>query len=48
MQDRECVALLQWALPRLQRPWAGFRKVRNLFGGINEWARQVDPSLPQY
>jgi len=27
---------------------AGFRKVRNLFGGINEWARQVDPSLPQY
>ena len=29
MQDRECVALLQWALPRLQRPWAGFRKVRN-------------------
>ena len=28
MQDRECVALLQWALPRLQRPWAGFRKVR--------------------
>jgi chemotaxis protein methyltransferase CheR len=29
MQDRECVALLQWALPRLRRPWAGFRKVRN-------------------
>ena len=29
MRDRECVALLQWALPRLQRPWAGFRKVRN-------------------
>src|SRR4030065_552194 len=28
MQDTECVALLQWALPRLQRPWAGFRKVR--------------------
>lgn len=29
MQDRECVAFLQWALPQLQRPWAGFRKVRN-------------------
>ena len=27
---------------------AGFRKVRNLYGGINEWARQVDPRLPQY
>jgi adenylyltransferase/sulfurtransferase len=27
---------------------AGFRKVRNLYGGINEWARQVDPSLPVY
>jgi chemotaxis protein methyltransferase CheR len=29
VQDRECVAFLQWALPRLGRPWAGFRKVRN-------------------
>lgn len=28
MHDRECVEFLQWALPRLQRPWAGFRKVR--------------------
>jgi chemotaxis protein methyltransferase CheR len=28
MQDRDCVAFLQWALPQLQRPWAGFRKVR--------------------
>lgn len=28
MQDRECVAFLQWALPRLKRPWPGFRKVR--------------------
>jgi len=27
---------------------AGFRKVRNLIGGINDWARQVDPSLPLY
>lgn len=27
---------------------AGFRKVKNLAGGINAWARQVDPSLPVY
>ena len=27
---------------------AGFRKVKNLKGGINAWARDVDPSLPVY
>jgi sulfur-carrier protein adenylyltransferase/sulfurtransferase len=27
---------------------AGFRKVRNLRGGINAWAEEVDPSLPVY
>ena len=27
---------------------AGFRKVKNLAGGINAWAREVDPSLPIY
>lgn len=27
---------------------AGFRKLRNLYGGINAWARQVDPSVPTY
>ncbi len=27
---------------------AGFRKVKNLHGGINAWAREVDPSLPIY
>jgi adenylyltransferase/sulfurtransferase len=27
---------------------AGFRKVKNLKGGINAWARTVDPSLPIY
>jgi len=26
----------------------GFRRVRNLSGGINGWARQVDPAMPQY
>jgi molybdopterin/thiamine biosynthesis adenylyltransferase/rhodanese-related sulfurtransferase len=27
---------------------AGFRKVKNLQGGINAWAEQVDPSQPVY
>ena len=27
---------------------AGFRKIKNLEGGINAWAREVDPSLPIY
>lgn len=27
---------------------AGFRKVKNLRGGINAWAREVDPKLPVY
>lgn len=28
MRDPECVALLQWALPRLRLRWGGFRRVR--------------------
>jgi chemotaxis protein methyltransferase CheR len=28
--DAECTAFLQWALPRLERRWAGYRKVRRL------------------
>jgi adenylyltransferase/sulfurtransferase len=27
---------------------AGFRKVKNLKGGINAWATEVDPRLPVY
>jgi sulfur-carrier protein adenylyltransferase/sulfurtransferase len=27
---------------------AGFKKVKNLKGGINAWAKEVDPSLPEY
>ncbi len=27
---------------------AGFRRVKHLQGGINAWAREVDPSLPVY
>lgn len=28
MQDAECIAFLQWALPRLHMRWPGFRRVR--------------------
>jgi chemotaxis protein methyltransferase CheR len=28
MSDAECIAFLQWALPRLELRWPGFRKVR--------------------
>jgi sulfur-carrier protein adenylyltransferase/sulfurtransferase len=27
---------------------AGFRKVRNLTGGIDRWAERIDPSMPRY
>ena len=27
---------------------AGFRKIRNLVGGIDEWAERIDPSMPRY
>jgi chemotaxis protein methyltransferase CheR len=30
MNDAECVAFLQWALPRMSLQWSGFRKVRRL------------------
>lgn len=30
MTDAECPSFLQWALPRLGRRWAGYRKVRGL------------------
>ena len=26
----------------------GYRKVKNLTGGIDRWAREVDPSVPKY
>ena len=26
----------------------GFTRVRNLAGGIDRWARDVDPSMPRY
>ena len=28
MRDTECIAFLQWALPKMGFRWAGFRKVR--------------------
>jgi rhodanese-related sulfurtransferase len=27
---------------------AGFRNIVNLDGGINAWAREVDPGMPTY
>jgi len=27
---------------------AGFRKVRNLAGGIDRWAAEVEPKMPRY
>jgi len=27
---------------------AGFKKVRNLAGGINRWAEKIDPTVPRY
>ena len=27
---------------------AGFKKVRNLTGGINRWAERIDPTVPRY
>ncbi|MDA1329516.1 MAG: molybdopterin-synthase adenylyltransferase MoeB [Chloroflexi bacterium] len=35
-----------WAVELMRA--AGFRKVKNLRGGINDWSRRVDPSLPVY
>ena len=29
MREEECTLFLQWALPRLDLAWPGFRKVRN-------------------
>lgn len=28
MKDQQCIAFLQWALPRMHMRWSGFRKVR--------------------
>jgi chemotaxis protein methyltransferase CheR len=28
LRDSDCIAFLQWALPRFELRWAGFRKVR--------------------
>jgi adenylyltransferase/sulfurtransferase len=27
---------------------SGFRKVKNLVGGIDEWAELIDPAMPRY
>jgi chemotaxis protein methyltransferase CheR len=50
MKDPDCVAFLQWALPRLHLRWPGYRKVRR------QVCRRIDhrlqelslPGLPEY
>lgn len=43
MNDNECVRFLQWALPRLQLRWPGFRKVRaQVCKRIDRRMRQLD------
>lgn len=47
---QEWVAFLQWALPRLHRPWSGFRRVRRkLCGDIEARFRALNlPDLAAY
>ncbi len=42
MNDAECVAFLQWALPRMRLAWRGFRKVRRtVCGRVNRRIRTL-------
>ena len=35
-----------WAVNLLRQ--RGFKKVKNLIGGIDQWAVEIDPSTPRY
>jgi chemotaxis protein methyltransferase CheR len=50
MTDADCVSFLQWALPRLGRRWAGYRKVRRqVCRRVQRRARQLGlDSLADY
>ena len=50
MKDVECVAFLQWAMPRLRLRWAGFRKVRRqVCKRLDRRLRELGLShLPEY
>jgi chemotaxis protein methyltransferase CheR len=50
LRDVDCVAFLQWALPRLRLRWAGFRKVRRqVCRRIAGRVRELDlPDLESY
>jgi sulfur-carrier protein adenylyltransferase/sulfurtransferase len=43
-----CLAGVRSARAVDQLLHAGFRRVRNLKGGIKAWSQEVDPSVPQY
>jgi len=51
-RDREIVCLCRSGVrsekARQLLAEKGFENVKNLKGGINEWARKIDPSLPVY
>lgn len=47
MRDEECVALLQWCLPRLEMRWSGFRRVRGqVCKRIDRRMREIGLSRP--
>ena len=50
MRDPDCVAFLQWALPRLRLRWPGFRKVRRqVCKRLDRRLRELGlPRLPEY
>ncbi len=48
MKDHECVNFLQWALPKLQMRWRGFRKVRKqVCKRINKRIRELELQNPE-
>lgn len=50
MKDSDCVEFLQWALPKLQMRWPGFRKVRRqVCRRVDRRRRELDlPSVQAY
>jgi chemotaxis protein methyltransferase CheR len=47
MKDSDCVRFLQWALPRLQMRWPGFRKVRRqVCRRVQERLRELGMTAP--
>jgi len=51
-RDREVVVICHHGVRSQQVAWflgrAGFQRVINLAGGIDAWARDLDPEMPTY